>query len=380
MQEEPRVAPKAVPQSTRRFYQPELDGLRFYAFLGVYVFHTIPSQPQFYTGVHLPLPKLCGAFVRSGSAGVDLFFALSAYLITSLLLRERQQTGGILLRSFYIRRVLRIWPLYFAVLALGAVLAHFVTGQHLPWYYVAGYALFVGNWVSAALGNPHSICAALWTVSIEEQFYLVWPALMKMLEGRGLVIAAVLTFVFATLSQVGTVLAGLSGGYIYYSTASHCDSLALGILLAQCAHRLPDLSGTSRCLLVGSGILSWIFAYAFLLEQPGPASMRAVLGRLIVSLASGAILWGCLSSRNRLLRGRWVVELGKRSYGLYALHLTGLLIVLNLFHSPSGVKLLATKAVGLIVTILLGFASYRWIESPFLRLKDHFATPPSRPA
>jgi peptidoglycan/LPS O-acetylase OafA/YrhL len=379
MQVEPRAEPTAVPQSTRRFYQPELDGLRFYAFLGVYAFHTIPSQPEFYRNLHLPLPALCGAVIRSGSAGVDLFFALSAYLITSLLLRERRQTGGIVLHLFYIRRILRIWPLYFAVLALGAVLAHFVTGQHLPSYYVAGYALFVGNWLSAAYGNPHSICAALWTVSIEEQFYLAWPALMKMMEGRGLVIAAVLTFVFATLSQVGTVLAGLSGGYIYYSTASHCDSLALGIFLAQYAHRLPDLSGPSRWLLVGSGIFSWIFAYAFLLEQPGPASMRAVFGRLMVSLASGVILWGCLSSRSLLLRGRWVVELGKRSYGLYALHLTGLLIVLSLFHPPSGVKLLATKAVGLIVTILLGFASYRWIESPFLRLKDHFATVLSRP-
>ena len=157
-------APSAIAPPERRFYQPELDGLRFYAFLGVFVYHTLPSQA---------MPWLWGAVIKSGAAGVDLFFALSAFLITSLLLRERQQTGRISLRLFYLRRILRIWPLYFVVLALGVVLAHTVPDQRLPWYYIAGYLLFIGNWVSAAFGHPQSICSPLWTVSIEEQFYLV---------------------------------------------------------------------------------------------------------------------------------------------------------------------------------------------------------------
>ncbi len=114
----------AAAHAPRRFYQPELDGLRFYAFLGVFVFHTLPGQAAFYRGLHLPLPWLWGAVAKSGGAGVDLFFALSAFLITSLLLRERGQTGEISLRQFYIRRILRIWPLYFVVVALGIVLAH----------------------------------------------------------------------------------------------------------------------------------------------------------------------------------------------------------------------------------------------------------------
>ena len=184
------------------------------------------------------------------------------------------------------------------MVALGVVLAHTVPGQHLPWYYVAGYLLFVGNWVNAVFGHPHSICSPLWTVSIEEQFYLVWPALMRMLDRRGMIVAAIVTFLLATLSQAGIVLAGLSGGYIYYGSASRCGSLALGVLLALFADRLPRLTTSRRWLLVGTGLLGWIAASAWLTDRPGPVTMRMPLGRLIVSLASGAILYGCLYSRN----------------------------------------------------------------------------------
>ena len=371
--------PPTIAAEPRRFYHPELDGLRFYAFLGVFVFHALPSQAAFYQRFHLPLPALWGAVAKSGAAGVDLFFALSAFLITSLLLRERRRTHGLSLRLFYIRRILRIWPLYFAVLALGIVLAHTMAMQRLPWYYIAGYALFVGNWVCAVFGHPESICSPLWTVSIEEQFYWVWPALMKILGRRGMVIAAIVTFLLATVSRIGFMLAGQSGGYIYYASTSRCDSLALGILLALFAHRLPRLTRGMRWLLLATGLTGWIVSAAWLNEQPGPVDIRMVLGRLIVSLAAGAILYACLDSRQQLLRGKWVVQLGKISYGLYMLHLVGILIALHLLHPVWAWQLLAAKALGFAITVILALASYRWVESPFLRWKDHFATVLSRP-
>jgi peptidoglycan/LPS O-acetylase OafA/YrhL len=371
--------PHAIALEQPRFYRPELDGLRFYAFLGVFVVHTLPSNVGFYRSLHLPLPWLWGPIAKSGAAGVDLFFALSAFLITSLLLRERQQTGAISLRQFYIRRILRIWPLYFVVVTLGIVFAHTMPNQSLPWYYIAGYLLFVANWVNAVFGAPHSICSPLWTVSIEEQFYLVWPALMKMLDRRGMIVAAGATLLLATMSQVAIMLAGMSGGYIYYGSASRCGSLALGILLALFADRLPRLTSSMRWLLVGGGLIGWILSSAWLADQPGPVSIRMVLGRLVISLASGGILYGCLYSRSRLLRGRWVVRLGRISYGLYVLHLTGVFMMQSLFHPVWGWQLLATKVLGFLMTITLAFASYRWVESPFLRLKDRFATVLSRP-
>ena len=372
-------APMAVAHTQRRFYQPELDGLRFYAFLGVFICHTLPFDGAFYRRFHLPVPWLWGAIAKSGAAGVDLFFALSAFLITSILLREREETGGISLRRFYLRRILRIWPLYFLLIAVGVVLAHTMAKQSLPWYYVAGYLLFVGNWVHAVFGRPESICSPLWTVSIEEQFYLIWPLLMKMLRRRGMIVAAIVTFLLATVCRLGFMLAGWSGGFIYYGSVSRCDSLALGILLALFADRLPRLTRRVRWLLLAGGLLGWVASSAWLNEQPGPVDIRMVLGRLIVSLAAGAILYACLHSHSKLVRGEWVVRLGKISYGLYMLHLTGILIMLSLFHPVWGWQLLATKALGFVMTVMLAMASYRWVESPFLHLKDKFATVLSRP-
>ncbi len=371
--------PSAIAHTPRRFYQPELDGLRFYAFLGVFVFHILPETRAFYSGLHLPLKPLWMGVARSGACGVDLFFALSAFLITSLLLREREQTGGISLGLFYVRRILRIWPLYFVVLAVAVVLAHTIPSQNLAWYYLVGYLLFVGNWINAAFGRPTSVCSPVWTVSIEEQFYLVWPALMKMLGRRGMIIAAVVTFLLATLSQIGVVLTGLSIRYIYYGSTSRSGSLALGILLALFADRLPGLTRGMRLLLLAAGLAGWIASSGWLIDQPGPLDMRAALGRLVASVGAVAILYAGLGSRSRLVTSDWVVWLGKISYGLYMLHFLGILIMVDLLHPRWGWPLLATKALGLLTTVPLAWASYRWVESPFLRWKDRFATVLSRP-
>lgn len=374
-----RASAGATRAAQHRFYQPELDGLRFYAFLGVFVCHSLPYEPAFYRRLHMPLPWLWGAISKSGAAGVDLFFALSAFLITSILLRERQQTGGISLHRFYVRRILRIWPLYFCLIALGIVLSHTMAHQSLPWYYVAGYLLFLGNWVHAVFGQPTSICSPLWTVSIEEQFYLIWPVLMKLLGRRGMIIAAFVIFLAATVSRLGFMLAGWSGGFIYYGSTSRCDSLALGILLALFIDRLPRLARARRWLLLAAGLMGWMVSSIWLNDQPGPVDMRMVLGRLMVSLAAGAILYAGLNSSSPLLRSDWVLRMGKISYGLYMWHLTVILLMVSLLRPSWGGQLLVTKLLAFGMTIVVALASYRWIESPFLRWKDRFATVLSRP-
>src|ERR1700722_20549645 len=370
----------ALRSPTARFYRPELDGLRFYAFAGVFACHTLPVDSAYYRGLHLPAPWLWVAVVRAGASGVDLFFALSAFLITSLLLKERVETGGVSLRLFYLRRILRIWPLYFLVVALGIVLTHAEPNQQvLQWRLVAGYLLFVSNWMYPFFAPVRSICAPLWTVSIEEQFYLLWPALLKVLQRRGIVIAAITTIVLATLSQVGIVLTGVGWGYLYYGSASRATSFAMGILLASGADRLPMLTSGFRFMLVAGGIGGWVFAAARLNDQPGAPGMHVVLGRLIISFASAAILYGCLYSSNRLLAGGAVVRLGKISYGLYMWHFTGLFIAYCLTGLAHGWQRGGSVALGFVMTLILAFASYRWVESPFLRLKDRFTTVFSRP-
>jgi peptidoglycan/LPS O-acetylase OafA/YrhL len=373
-------------EASRRFYQPELDGLRFFAFLGVFICHTFPLGTAFYRNLHLPIPWLWVAVVRAGAAGVDLFFALSAFLITSLLIKERQETGEVSLRLFYIRRILRIWPLYFLVVGLGVLFAAVPDRGHfwyydpgLPWEYVAGYLLFSANWIYVFLGITHSICAPLWTVSIEEQFYIVWPALVKRLKRRGMFIAGIVVLIVATASQFGLVLTKSSAGYVYYGSAARCTSLVLGIFLALLVDRLPRVTAGTRFLLIFAGLAGWIVASGNDSDFSGPANLRMLLDRAIISLASGAILYGCLYSRSKIVTGDWVVQLGKISYGLYMLHTLGLLLALSVFHPVRGWQLLATKALGFVVTLVLAFASYRWIESPFLRLKNRFAPVLSRP-
>src|SRR5215469_2707913 len=105
------------------FYRPELDILRFFAFLGIYLYHSMPLDPAIYSRYRLPhwFGQLMAAIANSGRWGVTLFFLLSGYLITSLLLRERWIKGDVNLRAFYLRRILRIWPLYFFILIVAVL-------------------------------------------------------------------------------------------------------------------------------------------------------------------------------------------------------------------------------------------------------------------
>src|SRR6266540_138960 len=118
---------------TGRFYHPELDVLRFFAFFLAFLHHSLPHHPEFYSGMGIS-PAVAAALAAvgaTGAFGVNLFFLLSSYLITELLIRERHRFGHIDLRAFYIRRVLRIWPLYFFFLAFAWALQWIVPSQHI---------------------------------------------------------------------------------------------------------------------------------------------------------------------------------------------------------------------------------------------------------
>jgi peptidoglycan/LPS O-acetylase OafA/YrhL len=384
----PNPASIKIDLDRRRFYKPELDGLRFYAFMGVFLCHTLPTDKEFYRRLHLPVPWLWSAVCLVGASGVDLFFALSAFLITSLLMRERVATGEISLRHFYIRRVLRIWPLYFLIVTLGVICSWtalkrphlFYYDQYLPWYYIVGYIFFFGNWVAAVWGGVQSICSPLWTVSIEEQFYLIWPLFTKFLNRRAVFMAGIGTFLFATAFNVAIVLKRGGVGYIYFGSASRCDSLAVGILLSLLVESLPKLTTSRRMLLLVAGGLVWIASTICISAvRPEAASYLFVAGRLGSALAAGIVLYSCLGSNSVFLSGRWVVGLGKISYGLYMLHFTGLLVALSLLRPHNSWGLSLGKILGFVLTVCFAAASYRLIESPFLRLKSRFAAVPSRP-
>ena len=239
-------------EHAKRFYRPELDVLRFFAFLGVFIFHSAPRTMDFYNAAGYPhwLSGLLIPTFGAGAYGVDLFFALSAYLITSLLLRERAATGALDLRGFYLRRILRIWPLYLAFVAFAAVFALLVPGQHLPMKYVVGYSLLAGNWIYVFYGLPASFAVPLWTVSIEEQFYLAWPLALRKASVRAMAIIAAGILVAANAWRVWLAVSAAPAERIEYNTFTRLDPIALGILIALFGHKLPQFYATAaawRC-------------------------------------------------------------------------------------------------------------------------------------
>ncbi len=378
----PDVAPGGKTRAGR-FYQPELDALRFFAFFGVFVFHAAPHTMNFYASAGAPswLARLFIATFGAGAYGVDLFFALSAYLITSLLLRERASQGAIDLRGFYVRRILRIWPLYLAFVVFAGIAARVIPGQALPLRYIAGYCLLAGNWIYVFHGLPASFAIPLWTVSIEEQFYLLWPLALRRVRPRSVAVIAIGVLIFANLLRIGLAIAGAPVDAMEYNTFTRLDPIALGTLIALFGHRLPTFSRWQRVALLGGGVVAWIAAYAFSVSSnpPDVSSVRLAAGHAVTAVASVAILLSVLGSQNQFLRHGWLLYLGKISYGLYVVHELAHLCASWLVHAATPLQVLAQSAVALVFTILLAAASYRWLESPFLRLKERFAHVQSRP-
>jgi len=237
-----------------------------------------------------------------------VFFALSAYLITEILLRERRKSGSISLKNFYIRRILRIWPLYFLFLLFTfLVVPHFLPGERFRWPARLAFLVFLGNWWTAVV---KSVAAPLWSVSLEEQFYLTWPLLVRAsgnwhrlacigLLGVGVLYRSLLTHFHAARHL------------IEFSTFGKLDGIACGALLAFILNgRMPRLSRWRALALMAFGGL----AVAVIWPVPVWASG---LTNVIVAGGCAAILVSVMALQ---FRSATVEYLGKISYGLYVFH------------------------------------------------------------
>ena len=330
-----------IPDAGLSFYRPELDILRFGAFLLVFLHHALPHSGWMLAGL-----------TRAGALGVDLFFTLSAYLITELLLRERRSRGRIDIRAFYIRRILRIWPLYYFALLILVPVMTILPEEHLPRPYLAAFAIFGGNWACAAWGYPSSSFALLWSVSIEEQFYLTWPWLVRMGAGRVRRIAYGMLAI-ATVTRIVLVIRDVHHPGIWCNTLARLDPIASGALLACFLNgAIPRHSAHARILWIGFGLVLLAGAGAAGGNQGWPVLVTYPLA----SAASVAVIFGTLGSRART--GSY---LGKISYGLYVFHAA----VIRIAPSP---------ILALPLTIAIAALSYRYLEAPFLRLKSRFAS------
>ncbi len=369
--------------ATSRFYHPELDALRFFAFLMVFLHHAFPHQPEFWTklGVPLSLATVLSGIGATGAFGVSLFFVLSAYLITELLLREKELVGSLDVKSFYVRRILRIWPLYFFFLALAIAMQCLVPGQHVGWRAGLAFSALAGNWYIVFAGFPSSVIFPLWSVSIEEQFYLTWPLLVKRISQAGMIVFAAGLLVIATGARFYLGTHHETETQVWCNTLVQLDPIAAGILIAVLLRgAVPRLSRIARTAMIVAGAVCLASAALYFGIKNDPlTTTRIVLGYPAVALGGVLLLLAVL--REGAAPARPLVYLGRISYGLYVFHVLGLMIsdyvVPNQTASLARYGLRVFVAFGLAVS--MAAISYRWLETPFLRLKQRFTYVLSRP-
>ncbi len=386
--EERPVAPR--PPTPGAAHVPELDGIRGLAVLGVMLFHQTVMNPA--TGFDREFVRLS----KYLNCGVDLFFVLSGFLITGILYDSRESPHYY--RNFYARRSLRIIPLYFAVLFLAFVV---VPQFHHPklekWEHVRGlgqiwYWLFLSNW-SIALGKTgfqHGMIDLSWTLSIEEQFYLTWPLVVRSFSRRGL-LRACLGLVAGSLAvRAGMVLAGASPLQVALLTPARMDALALGAWVALAArggNGFADLVGPARRV----GPVAALVAVALVLApwaRPGgrgfdvtqvvyPTALAFAFAALLTVVAGGP-----RGSRlSALLRGRFLTTFGAFSYALYLFHNPVQAALRDtvfrparfwtLLGSPLPGQLLFYVAAS-VPALALAWLSWHLYEKPWLSLKRFF--------
>ncbi len=372
-------------EDRQAFYHPELDVLRFVAFFAVFLHHALPRDASHYisSGFSPAVTQWLLTAKAAGAYGVDLFFVLSSYLITELLLREYANRGKISISSFYMRRALRIWPLYFTFLAATVfVIPTIIPAERFGPIYSVSFALFVGNWVSAAYGLPFSVASPLWSVSVEEQFYLGWPLLLLLFGVKRIKHLAVALIAVAFATRIFLAGYGVEHPGVWCNTLARLDPIAVGAILAfSLRGGAPQIKNTFRFLLCGVSLAGFLFVARYL-GQDGPSS---IITYSLTALASVASIVAVLQTdAGRLLRHRpysWLVYLGRISYGLYVFHLLALALVAKLVVIPLlGIRFNFELRfiAAFLLTVLLAAASYKWLEQPFLKLKKRFSyrTPP----
>ena len=351
----------------------ELDGLRGIAILLVLLFHFTPAS-----GALHPLAQV----FQVGWIGVDLFFVLSGYLITGILLDSAGRPHYY--RNFIVRRSLRIFPLYYACLLLYGYLTFFPSPVRWGEFVGAGdarwYLFYVGNvwaflrnaWPGAAILTP------LWSLQVEEQFYWSYPFLVRAVKRRTLAVillASVAAALVVRIILAFAMPANAVGAYVLMPC--RMDALAMGGLVAIAAREAPGWlkhPWIGRLTLLCAAI--FVAVCLFVSETPWSRAMRT-FGYSAIDLAFTGVLILLIGRRQPLLlricRWRWLVWLGIISYGLYLLHVPALTVAdrlalaLHLAARGSGTFFLA-------MGIAVGAASLSWVafESQVLRLKNRF--------
>ncbi len=357
------VLPAVHPHETLHLgYRPSLDGLRAFAVLVVMAHHA-----------YVP-------FFAGGAIGVDVFFVLSGFLITNLLLEEWQKTRDIRLRNFYIRRVLRLIPALVVFLTFIQVyVLAFLRGPRL-WEMekaIAAVIFYVANWMRAFKLVDMDVLAHTWSLSMEEQFYFVWPfALLLLLRVRLgqpwilRLLAFTIVLIAFRRAWMWVHLAGIDR--IYNGSDTRADELLTGCALAVWLQLEWLPRGFFRSILRFLVGLAGLLILA-VIARPLSAGSMYTFGLPAIELSIAIVIVGLLSGvampLQKLFELRPFVWVGRLSYGLYLWHVP-------IIGRAGGWRFLGPFriVVGLALTFAVAVLSYYFVELRFLKLKEQFAS------
>jgi peptidoglycan/LPS O-acetylase OafA/YrhL len=341
---------------------PSLDGLRAVAIGLVLVSHLAGAR-------HFFSMHAVGTLGDVGNLGVRLFFVISGFLITRLLLKEFATTQRISLKAFYVRRVLRIFPAFYTFIIVASVLA------------AAGYATLDRRDLAHAVTytmnyhanfSPNFSLRHLWSLSVEEQFYLLWPLTLAALAPRRA--AGVLVGVVLVVPVLRVVAYMASPSYEFIADTGFegvCDALAIGCLLAMAMRRLLRVEWVARALVGRAFPLIFVAIWIANNERDHPKFFWLLcVPFLNVALAAAVLRYVHAPELpvGRLLNWRPVRAVGVLSYSLY------LYQQLFLIQGRPVTSALVTFPWNVAMALLCAAVSYRFVERPFLRLKERFET------
>jgi peptidoglycan/LPS O-acetylase OafA/YrhL len=341
-------------QPGRWSYVPELDGLRALAIIAVMLHHFVPNT------------------FNGGYFGVTVFFVLSGYLITGLLLSEWDRRAAVNLPAFYVRRALRLYPALVAVVLIFTGVAFVVGHPGLSTsQFLAGDGtglIYANDIIQAAgtLGGGAQWFAPTWSLGVEEQFYLLWPIVLVLVLSRGhrSQIAKALVVAALSVAMLYPAMADLVGvGWMYYSPLG-----SLLPLLAGCG------AAFSRRRLSGAlSLVAAVLLIATMLQAPWVTNLSLWDGYMQAATVAAVVLVLFLARDGGWAPMRWrpLVWLGRRSYGLYLIHMPVFYVYLRLvpYRNPWSYALLVA-----MTSVALAALLYRLVESPFLALKSRFSS------
>ena len=322
----------------------------------------------------------------NGNLGVNFFFVLSGFLITYLLIAEKKLNGKINIKKFWIRRLLRIWPLFYFCVFFGFLIFPILKtafGQIPNETASIGYYLtFTNNFDFISKGLPDaSILGVLWSVAVEEQFYLVWPIFLFFLPIKRYWIAFIAVIFFSLLFR----LVNPSPILYEHHSLSCIGDMAVGAfgawLMTESSKFKLKIENLSKLKII---LLYITFTICFLFRRElfsGNIPFINVVERIFIATIILFIILEQNFSKNSFFKMssfKTISKLGKISYGLYCLHFVGILITTTMtqklkINTELWQVMILETAVALFITILISSISYNFFEKPFLKIKEKFA-------